>query len=32
MVEVGQLLQPGSLLHEPDIKKRIATASISAFV
>lgn len=31
MVEVGQLLQPGSLLHEPDIKQRIAAASVSAF-
>ena len=31
MVEVGQLLQPGSLLHEPDIKQRIAAASVSEF-
>jgi hypothetical protein len=31
MVEVGQLLQPGSLLHEPDIKQRIAAVSTRAF-
>jgi 2-polyprenyl-6-methoxyphenol hydroxylase-like FAD-dependent oxidoreductase len=31
VVNVGQLLQPSSLLHEPDIRERIAAASARAF-
>jgi 2-polyprenyl-6-methoxyphenol hydroxylase-like FAD-dependent oxidoreductase len=31
LVEVGQLVQPGSILQEPDIKARIEAASAQAF-
>jgi 2-polyprenyl-6-methoxyphenol hydroxylase-like FAD-dependent oxidoreductase len=32
MVEVGQLLQPQSLFHEPNVKQRIKAVSAKAFV
>ena len=32
MVEVGQLLQPQSLFHEPNVKQRIEAVSAKAFV